>query len=122
MIHSQDARVAGMQPLADQALVPWTAAHYMFSLRMNVFKFLNNGGQWQTVGYLEHICKAVSRTAAAKLVVGDLRNALLHKCLAVALRAFTSANKNGVTAPVAELGPVQLVPTVVGPFVNQVAE
>ena len=76
-IHGQSARVAEVQLRADEALVSWSGAHYMFPLRMNVVNILDNGGQWQTVGYLEHISKAVSRTAASKLVVSDMRNDLL---------------------------------------------
>lgn len=121
-IHGQSARVAGVQLHADEALVSWSGAHYMFPLRMNVVNVLDNGGQWQTVGYLEHISKSVSRTAAAKLAVSDMRNDLLQRCLAVSLRAFTRASEEGVTAPVAGLGPVLLIPRVVGLVVDQVEE
>jgi len=121
-IHGQEARVAGVQLHADEALISWSGAHYMFPLRMNVVNVLDNGGQWQTVGYLEHIPKAVSRTAAAKLVVSDMRNDLLQRCLAVSLRAFTRASEDGVTAPVSGFGPMLLVPRVVGLVVDQVEE
>jgi len=121
-IHGQDACVVGVPLHADEALVSWSGAHYMFPLRMNVVNVLDNGGRWQTVGYLEHISKAVSRTAASKLVVSDMRNDLLQRCLAVSLRAFTRASEDGVTAPVAGLGSVLLVPRVVGLVVDQVEE
>jgi len=121
-IHGQSARVAGVQLHADEALVSWSGAHYMFPLRMNVVNVLDNGGQWQTVGYLEHISKAVSRTAAAKLAVSDMRNDLLQRCIAVSLRALTRASEDGVSAPVAGLGSVLLVPRVVGLVVDQVEE
>jgi len=121
-IHGRDARVAGVQLYADEALVSWSGANYMFPIRVKIVNVLDNGGQWQTVGYLEHISKSVSRSAAAKLVVSDMRNDLLQRCLSVSLRALTRASEEGVMAPVAGHGSVLLVPRVVGLIVDQVEE
>jgi len=78
-----DAQVLGVHLLADVALVSWSGAHYMFPARFNVFNVLDNSGQWWTVGYLQHIFKAIGWSASAKLVVSDMRNDLLQRCLAV---------------------------------------
>jgi len=121
-IHGATARVVAVQLHADEALVSWSGAHYMFPLRMSVSNVLDNGGQWQTVGYLQHISKAVERNAAARLAVSDMRNDLLQRCLAVSLRAFTRASEESVTAQVAGHGSVVLVPRVVGLVVDQVEE
>jgi len=121
-IHGPDARVLAVQLHADEALVSWSGAHYIFPLRVNVPNVLDGGGQWQTVGYLQHISKAVEHSAAARLAVSDMRNDLLQRCLAVSLRAFTRASKEGVTAPVAGHGSVMLVPRVLGLVVDQVEE
>ena len=121
-LHGADARVLGVHLHADEALVSWSGAHYMFPVRVNVVNVLDNGGQWQTVGYVQHISKAIGRNASAKLVVSDMRNDLLQRCLAVSLRAFTRASEEGVTAHVAGHGSVLLVPRVVGLIVDQVEE
>jgi len=45
-IHGREARVAGVQLHADEALVSCSGAHKMFPLRVNVVNVLDNGGQW----------------------------------------------------------------------------
>jgi len=121
-LHGPDARVLGVLLHADEALVSWSGAHYMFPVRVNVTNALDNGGQWQTVRYIQHIAKAVGRTAGAMLAVSDMRNDLFQRCLAVSVRAFTCASEEGVTSHVAGHGPVLLVPRVVGIVVDQVEE
>jgi len=121
-IHGADARVLGVQLHADEALVSWSGAHYMFPVRINITNVLDNGGQWQTTGYIQHISKAVGRTAISMLAVSDMRNDLLQRCLAVSLRAFTRASEEGITSHVPGHGSVLLVPRVVGVVVDQVEE
>jgi len=121
-MHGDDAPVLGVQLHADEALVSWSGSHYMFLVRANVVNVLDNGRQWQTVGYLQHISKAVEQSARAKLDVSDTRNELLQRCLSVSLRAFTRASEEGVTAHVAGHGSVQLVPRMVVLVVDQVEE
>jgi len=121
-IHGADARVLGIQIHADEALVSWSGAHYMFPVRVKITNVLDNGGQWQTVGYIQHISKAVGRTAGAMLAVSDMRNDLFQRCLAVSLRAFTCASEEGATSYVAGHGSVLLVPRVVGIVADQVEE
>jgi len=121
-VHGSDARVLGVQLHADEALVSWSGAHYMFPVRVRVTNVLDNGGQWQTVGYIQHISKAVGRTAGAMLAVSDMRNDLFQRCLAVSLRAFTCASEESVSSHVAGHGSVLLVPRVVGIVVDQVEE
>jgi len=83
---------------------------------------LDNGGQWQTVGYSQHVSKAVERNAAARLAVRDMRNDLLQRRVAVSLRTFTRPSEESVTTPVAGQGSMVLVPRVVGLVVDQVEE
>jgi len=121
-VHGVDARVLGVQLHADEALVSWSGAHYMFPVRVNIANVLDNGGQWQTAGYLQHISKAIGRSASAKLAVSDMRNDLLQRCLAVSLRAFSRTSEGGITAHVSGYGSVLLVPRLVGLVVDQVEE
>jgi len=51
-----------------------------------------------------------------------MRNDFLQRCIAVSLRALTRASEDGVTAPVAGLSSVLLVPRVVGLVVDQEEE
>jgi len=121
-IHGDDARVLGVQIHACEALVSWSGAHYIFPVRVKITNVLDNGGQWQTVGYIQHISKAVGRTAGAMLAVSDMRNDLFQRFLAVSLRAFTCASEEGATSYVAGHGSVLLVPRVVGIVADQVEE
>ena len=120
--HGSDARVLAVLLHADEALVSWRGAHYMFPVRVNISNVLDNGELWRTVGYLEHVSKSVGRSASAKLAVNDTRNDLLQRLLAVSMRAFARESEEGVTAVVAGHGSVMLVPLVVGLVVDQVEE
>jgi len=75
-LHGVEARVMGVQLHADEAVVSWSGANYMFPVRATFFNVLDNRGTWVTVGYLQHIAKAVGKTAAARLAVSDARNEL----------------------------------------------
>jgi len=121
-IHGVDAKVMAVQLHADEALVSWSGAKYIFPVRANFVNVLDGGGRWETVGYLEHLPKAVGRSAKAKLKVSDARNELLQRCLAVSLRHLVRASEEGVTATVAGHGYVLLVPRVTGLVVDQVEE
>jgi len=121
-MHGADARILGIQLHADEALVSWSGAHYMFPVRIKVTNVLDNDVHWQTVGYIQHISKSVRRTARAILAVSDMRNDLFQRCLAVSLRAFTRASEEGVTVQVSGHGSVLLFPRVVGIVVDQVEE
>jgi len=121
-IHGADAKVMAVQLHADEALVSWSGANYIFPVRANFVNVLDGGGRWETVGYLQHLPKAVGRSAKAKLKVSDARNELLQRCLAVSLRRLVRASEDGVTATVAGHGSVLLVPRVTGLVVDQVEE
>jgi len=121
-LHGADARVMGVQVHADEAVVSWSGACYMFPVRANFVNVLDNGGGWTTVGYIEHIPKAVEKTAAARLGISDARNDLFHRCIAVSTRTLARASETGVSAPVGGHGVVRLVPRVVGLVVDQVEE
>lgn len=120
--HGPTARVMSIQLHADEAIVSWSGANYMFLIRANFVNVLDNGGTWETVGYVDHIAKAVGRTTSARLAVSDARNELFQRCLAVSLRSLVRASETGLTATVGTLGSVRLVPRVTGLVVDQVEE
>jgi len=121
-LHGANAKVMAMQLHADEALVSWSGAAYIFPVRADLVNVVDGGGQWETVGYIEHIPKAVGKSAAAKLNVRDARNDLLQRCLAVSLRRLVLASEEGITAVVPGHGSVLLVPRVTGLVVDQVEE
>jgi len=121
-LHGPDARVMAVQLHADEAVVSWSGANYMFPVRAKFVNVLDNGGTWVTVGYLEHIPKSVEKTGAARLVVSDARNELFQRSLAVALATLVRASESGVTATVGTRGAMHLLPRVVGLIVDQVEE
>jgi len=121
-LHGAAARVMGVQLHADEALVSWSGANYMFPIRAKVINATAGGGQWVTIGYVQHVPKPTERTKAAKLANSDIRNDLFQRCLAVTIRTFVRASETGITAPVAGRGTVFLVPRVVGIVVDQVEE
>jgi len=121
-IHGPNAKVMAVQLHADEALVSWSGAAYIFPVRANFVNVVDGGGQWETVGYIEHIPKAVGKSAAAKLKVSDARNDLLQRCLAVSLRRLVRASEEGITAVVSGYGSLLLVPRVTGLVVDQVEE
>jgi len=121
-LHGADARVMGVQVHAEEAVVSWSGACYMFPLRANFVNVLDNGGGWTTVGYIAHNPKAIEKTAVARLGISDARDALFHRCIAVSTRTLARASETGESAPVSGHGVVRLVPRVVGLFVDQVEE
>jgi len=120
--HGPDARVMGVHLHADEALVSWSGANYMFPIRAKFINVSDGGGRWVTVGYVEHVPKPVEKTSAARVAASDTRNDLFQRCLAVSLRRLVRASETGITATVAGHGAVLLVPRVVGLVVDQVEE
>ena len=120
--HGPDARVMGIHLHADEALVSWSGANYIFPIRAKFINVSDGGGQWVTVGYMEHVPKPVEKTSAARVAASDTRNDLFQRCLALSLRRLIRASETGITAPVAGHGAVRLVPRVVGLVVDQVEE
>jgi len=121
-LHGADARLMGVQLHADEAVISWSRACYMFPVRANFINVLDNGGGWTTVGYSEHIHKPIEKTAAARLAVSGAHNDLFYRCTAVSTRTLARASETGMSAPVGGHGIVRLVPRVVGLVVDQVEE
>jgi len=121
-LHGAATRVMAVQLYADEALVSWSRANYMFPIRAKIINAVAGGGQWVMIGYVQHVPKPTERTKAAKLANSDIRNDLFQRCLAVTIRTFVRASETGVTAPVARRGTVLLVPRVVGIVVDQVED
>jgi len=121
-IHGADARVLGVHLHADEAMVSWSGANYMFPIRAKFINILDGGGHWKTVGYVQHVPKPTEKTAAARLATSDTRNELFQRCLAVSLRALVHASEHGVLVPIASRGVTRVVPRVLGLVVDQVEE
>jgi len=121
-VHGREAVVMGVQLHADEALVSSSGAHNIFPVRARFVNAVSLGGGWSTVGYIEHVPRAVGQTPARRLEVSDVRNDLLQRCLAVSLRALTRASESGVTAPVSGRGDTLLVPRIVGIVVDHPEE
>ena len=121
-VHGRSALVMGVQLHADEALVSWSGAHNIFPVRARFVNVVSRGGGWTTVGYIQHVPRAVGQSTARRLGVSDVRNDLLQRCLAVSLRTLTRASESGVTAPVRGRGASFLVPRIVGIVVDQPEE
>jgi len=121
-VHGRSALVMGVQLHADEALVSWSGAHNIFPVRARFVNVVGRGGGWTTVGYIQHVPRAVGQTPAGRLAVSDLRNDLLQRYLAVSLRMLTRASEQGVKAPVAGRGEVFLLPRIVGLVMDQPEE
>jgi len=121
-IHGRKALVMGVQLHADEALVSWSGAHNMFPVRSRFVNVVGRGGKWTTIGYIEHVPRAVGQTPARRLEVSDTRNDLLQRSLAVSLRTLTRASETGITASVSGRGDAFLVPRIVGLVVDQPEE
>jgi len=121
-LHGAEARVMGVHLHADEALVSWSGANYMFPIRAKYINVGDGGGHWVTVGYVEHVPKPVEKTVAARVAASDTRNDLFQRCLAVSLRRLVRASETGISAQVAGHGTVRLVPRVLGLVVDQVEE
>jgi len=106
----------------DEAVVSWSGAHYIYPIRIRVLNILDGGSRWVTVGYIPHVPKPVGRTAAARRVASDSRNALLQRCLAVALRRFTAASIDGVPVHLPGGRSLQAFPRVLGLVSDQLGE
>jgi len=121
-LHGVEARVMGVQLHADEAVVSWSEKNYIFPVRATFFNVLDIRGTWVTVGYVQHIAKAVVKTAAARLAVSDARNELFQRSLTMSLASLIRASEGGVTATVGTRGSMRLVPRIVGLVVDQVEE
>jgi len=121
-LHGRDAKVMAVQLHADEALVSWSGAHHIFPVRVKYVNVLDGGGRWVTVGYIQHIPKAVTQTAVGRLAVSDLRNDLLQRCLAMTLKKLLIASETGVSSDVASYGTVRLFPRITGLVMDQVEE
>jgi len=121
-VHGRSALVMGVQLHADEALMSWSGAHNIFPVRARFVNVVGRGGGWTTVGYIQHVPRAVGQSPARRLEVSDVRNDLLQRCLAVSLRTLTRASESGVTAPVRGRGASFLVPRIVGIVVDQPEE
>jgi len=121
-IHGPDARVLGVHLHADEALVSWSGACYMFPVRAAFINVVDGGRRWVTVGYIEHVGKPTEKTPAARVATSDMRNDLFQRCIAVSLRRLVRASETGISAPVAGRGLVRLVPRVLGLVVDQPEE
>jgi len=121
-VHGAAARVLGVHLHADEAMVSWSGANYMFPVRAKFVNILDGGSRWETVGYVEHVPKPTEKTAAARLAVSDTRNELFHRCIAVSLRGLVHASESGVSVRLAGRGVILVVPRVVGLVVDQVEE
>lgn len=123
-LHGDAARVLGVQLHADEAVVSWNGANYVYPVRALVINNRDGGGSWETVGLIPHMDKVVGdgKNGRARLAVSDGRNDLLQRCLAVLLRDFIEASENGVTVALRTQGKVFFVPQVVGLVVDQVGE
>jgi len=121
-VHGADALVLGVHLHADEALVSWSGANYMFPVRAKFVNILDRGGHWETVGYIQHVPKPTEKTAAARLSTSDTRNELFQRCLAVSLRSLIHASERGVSVPVKGRGVILVFPRVLGLVVDQVEE
>jgi len=121
-IHGPDARVLGIHLHADEALVSWSGACYMYPVRAACINVLDGGCRWVTVGYVEHVGKPTEKTPAARVATSDMRNDLFQRCIAMSLRRLIRASETSILAPVAGHGLVRLVPRVLGLVVDQPEE
>jgi len=114
--------VVGIYMFIDEAVVSWSGAHYIYPIRVLVLNVLDGGSRWVTVGYIPHVPKSVGRTAAAKRIASDSRNALLQRCLAVLLRRVYEASDTGVAMDMPDGKPVRAFPRIIGLVADQLGE
>jgi len=120
--HGALSFVLGLQLFVDEAVVSWSGAYYMYPIRARVVNIRDRQVQWVTVGYIPHVGKSVARTAAARRLASDKRNAMLQRCLAILLRRFVGASQDGV--PITFPGQQHLiaVPRIVSLVADQLGE
>lgn len=121
-LHGAGARPLLVKLHADEALVSWSGAHYVFPIRAEFPNVLDGGSRWVTIGYIPHISKSVQHTAKARLAVSDARNDLLQRCLAVVLRRFSRASEVGYPVDIPGKGMYLLVPRISGIVVDMMEE
>lgn len=119
-LHGVTVRMLSVSLHADEALVSWSGAHYIFTIRAHFPSAVGSG--WVTVGYIPHVQKALFHTDVARLAVSDARNDLLQRCLAVVMRRFIRASEVGFPVVFADHGRILLVPRVGGLVVDQPPE
>lgn len=90
-LHGPSTRILSTSIHADEALVSWSRAHYIFSVRAHFPSAVGSGRV--TVGYIPHIGKPMRHSPAARLAVSDARNDLLQQCLAAVMRRFLRASE-----------------------------
>jgi len=120
--HGALSFVLGVQLFIDEAVVSWSGAHYMYPIRARVVNVRDRSVQWVTVGYIPHVGKPTTRTAAARRRASDTRNALLQRCLAILLRRFSSASQTGVPVEFPGQQMLTAVPRIVGLVADQLGE
>lgn len=123
-IHGPDAKVLGVMLHADEAVISWNGAGYVYPIRVFVVNVRGGTNAWVTVGYIPHISKVIGngRNALMRQAVSDARNDMLQRCLAVVMRQFVRASEHGARVQLSAHGSVLLVPRVVGLVVDQVQE
>jgi len=120
--HGSLSFVLGVQLFVDEAVVSWSGAHYIYPIRARVVNIRDRAVQWVTVGYIPHVGKPSSRTAAARRLASDTRNAVLQRCLAILLRRFVPASQTGVPVEFPGHQKLTAVPRIVGLVANQLGE
>jgi len=106
----------------DEAVVSCAGGHYIYPIRVLLLNVAGGGSRWVTVGYVPHVPKPVGKTAAAKRIASDSRNALLQRCLAILLRRFAGASDTGVSVTLSDGRRVRAFPRVTGLVSDQLAE
>jgi len=120
--HGSLSFVLAVQLFIDEAVVSWSGAHYVYPIRARVLNVRDRMVQWVTVGYVPHVGKSVSRTAAARRRASDSRNGVLQRCLAILLRRFIGASQTGVSLEFPGQQTVTAVPRLVGVVADQLGE
>lgn len=120
-LHGPQARPLFANLHADEALVSWSGAHYVFPIRAE-FPSVNGGGRWVTVGYVPHIARPTEHGSKVLLAASDGRNDLLQRCLAVLLRRFVRASERGFPVHVGGESMRMLVPRIGGVVVDFLEE
>lgn len=120
-LHGEEARPLFANLHADEALVSWSGAHYVFPIRAE-FPSVNGGGRWVTVGYVPHLERPAEHGSKVQLAASDGRNDLLQRCLAVLLRRFVRASERGYPVNVPDVGMRLLVARIGGVVVDFLEE
>jgi len=120
--HGSLSFVLGVQLFMDEAVVSWSGAHYMYPIRARVVNIRDRTVQWVTVGYIPHVGKPTTRTAAARRRASDTRNAVLQRCIAILLRRFVPASQAGVSVQFPGRQKLTAVPRIVGLVADQLGD